>query len=105
MKEAIRGNQRQSEAIRVNQRQSAHTGRSKQQHVLMKDAIRGNQMQSAHTRRSKQQHVRLHVMCLREGGLGEAAPCEVVVVTHGDRERALRLVLADDEPVGRGALW
>ncbi len=62
-------------------------------------------MQSAHTRRSAQQHVRLHVMCLREGGLGEAAPCEVVVVTHGDRERALCLVLADDEPVGRGALW
>ena len=80
MKEAIRGDQRQSEAIRGNQRQSAHTGRS------------------------EQQHVRLHVMCLREGGFGEAAPCEVVVVTHGDRERALRLVLADDVPVGRLAL-
>ena len=41
------------------------------------------------------------MMGLREGGLGETTPCEIVVVTHGDRKRTLRLVLADDVPVGK----
>ena len=50
----------------------------------------------ANPRRTEEQHIGLDVMNLGEGRLVDTPSGEIVMVTHGDAERALRRLLGDD---------